>query len=497
MKRAGTRIRYMKQWSLSILWSILLLSGLSAAADAQWTVVYLHPPGFSSNSFASGVGGGQQVGGTGYPYRNLMWTGTAQSWVDLNPNGADSSGARGVGGGQQVGSATFSNVGLHAGMWTGTAASWIDLHPKGSHESAAYGVSDGQQVGYAKFGTEHASLWTGSAESWVDLHPPGYWKSFAYGVSRGQQVGMYDVGSAHACLWTGSAASMVDLHPFGQSSQALGVGDGQQVGVAGVGNDPHAILWMGKAETWVDLNPSGATVSWSYGASGGRQTGYAEFGGRRHAGVWSGSAASWIDLHALLPAAFIFSQASAIWTDGQFTYVVGQAGRAWPGLTEAIMWVGPVGEVTLQPTGFSLFRGVGLSGGLAQLVNSDDLRFTAKRGLVQGSQESPITLRIDSLAPFDTASEFKIGLEAQVNSSGLVQRIDLYDYTINNWVNVDARAASTDADGDVTITATNPNRFIQPGTRAVRAQVRFQPMGPSQSRTWQAKVDRVRFLLTP
>jgi hypothetical protein len=57
-----------------------------------------------------------------------------------------------------------------ASLWSGTAGSWINLNPAGAFNSRANGVFEGLQVGFASgaFG-ETASLWSGTAESWVDL----------------------------------------------------------------------------------------------------------------------------------------------------------------------------------------------------------------------------------------------------------------------------------------------------------------------------------------
>jgi hypothetical protein len=88
-------------------------------------------------------------------------------------------------GGQQVGYA-YVGAGQRASLWTGTAASWVDLNPAGATYSWAFGVYAGQQVGYALVGDVYrASLWSGTAASWVDLHqflPAGFTSSYANGI---------------------------------------------------------------------------------------------------------------------------------------------------------------------------------------------------------------------------------------------------------------------------------------------------------------------------
>ena len=60
---------------------------------ANYTVIDLHPSGLNWSS-ADGISGMQQVGSgagssTGSNNHALLWSGTAASYADLNPNGFD------------------------------------------------------------------------------------------------------------------------------------------------------------------------------------------------------------------------------------------------------------------------------------------------------------------------------------------------------------------------------------------------------------------------
>jgi hypothetical protein len=128
--------------------------------------------------------------------RASLWSGTADSWVDLNPAGSTESSAYAASGGQQAGQAQVGGV-YRASLWSGTADSWVDLNPAGSSESSAYAASAGQQVGGAFVNDAwRASLWSGTADSWVDLHaflPAGFAFSYATGISS-DGVNMYVAG---------------------------------------------------------------------------------------------------------------------------------------------------------------------------------------------------------------------------------------------------------------------------------------------------------------
>ncbi len=85
---------------------------------------------------------------------------------------------------------------FRASLWSGTAASWVDLNPAGSAMAEAYGVTGPNQVGWALVGgVGRASLWSGTAASWVDLHPAGMEFSQLYAAFGPYQVGYVDVGT--------------------------------------------------------------------------------------------------------------------------------------------------------------------------------------------------------------------------------------------------------------------------------------------------------------
>jgi hypothetical protein len=95
----------------------------------------------------------------------ILWSGSAASAVDLNPAGFIYSYATGIGGGKQVGYGTKSNYKCHALVWSGSAQQYVDLHnflPSTFAQSYANGVdAAGNIVRYATdtSGVNHAILW--------------------------------------------------------------------------------------------------------------------------------------------------------------------------------------------------------------------------------------------------------------------------------------------------------------------------------------------------
>jgi hypothetical protein len=77
-----------------VLAVVALLCMVGGPASAGWTVVSLNPLE-STGSGAFCISGGRQVGGT--DGHAILWSGTAESGVDLNPLGVTGSAALSVG----------------------------------------------------------------------------------------------------------------------------------------------------------------------------------------------------------------------------------------------------------------------------------------------------------------------------------------------------------------------------------------------------------------
>lgn len=251
------------------------------------SLVDLHPVGFLSSN-AYGVSGGQQVGWGFHPSGGkhaLLWSGSAEAVVDLNPSipGIYSE-AFDVSDGQQVGRCwgiygnSWGHTNRHAYLWSGTAESAVDLHPPiGFASSNALRISGGQQVGYGSYPGWHALLWSGTPDSVVDLNPNGIDRSEAWGVAGGMQVG-YGRGSAtggesHALLWSGTADSVVDLHSYLTAdynySQAWDIdSSGVIVGEARSYYALHAVMWIPMIYVEIDIKPGSYPNSISLGNNG-------------------------------------------------------------------------------------------------------------------------------------------------------------------------------------------------------------------------------------
>lgn len=194
-------------WTISPgSWTWLSLHPLVQPFEANW-------------SMANGVYGDEVVGEAEalrgeplvYVRQACLWTYSegAWSWLSLHPSAASTSSAHGVyyddvHGWRQVGDAWLSVGGPEqecAVVWTGTADSCVNLSPAEATASAAMAAYNGLQVGSAQIdGAMRASLWNWTAPGvpwqWVNLHaflPSNYTESYASGI-WGDESHIYVVG---------------------------------------------------------------------------------------------------------------------------------------------------------------------------------------------------------------------------------------------------------------------------------------------------------------
>lgn len=335
------------------------------------TYTILDPAGWAGSQ-ADGVSQTSQAGSASTPAFSHagVWSGSAGSFVDLNPVNWQNSSIGGLAGRKQVGQVWFDTDPLNplftdAAVWNGTAGSFVDLAPASSIQSYAAGVSGNVIVGGARVsmgaGTyaDHAALWVGSAASFVDLNPTKAALSWAYGVAGSTVVGEVALNgaSAHAALWRGNANSFVDLHPAGNTwtmSIASAVSGNSQVGYVGYDTPPavtmgpppypyfisHAALWNGTADSFVDLNPVGADFSQANAVSGNIVVGSAYMGDwsfwtqaiNEHAALWLGTADSFVDLEAAVGVNWANSEAYGVYADATGIYIVGRCDAG------AVLW---------------------------------------------------------------------------------------------------------------------------------------------------------------
>lgn len=152
----------------------------------------------------------------------------------------------------------------------------------------------------------------------------------------------------------------------------------------------------------------------------------------------------------------------------------------------ALYGVRPV--TTVLPTRFTVTRGVQTGGGLPDLFFSDNAYVDVQARRPTEIAAASVELEVEGTSPTETPSSLKFVLEAGQSGDPVIQRIELFNFQSGQWEVVDERAAPF-ADATVTISiSTNARRFVQPGTRLVRARVGFHDRGVTFI-SWGARYD--------
>src|SRR5262249_8396052 len=147
---------------------------------------------------------------------------SAESFVDLTPDGYGTGEVHGISGSEQVG-ATFDSFLGWACVWHGTAASFVNLNPDPELFSAATCTDGTHQYGVTAFlGPDFSGLspvrGSGTAESaelmGVD-DPVNRWGEI-HATHGGYQVGYTTdtdgASNERACLWTGGPGTFTDIN---------------------------------------------------------------------------------------------------------------------------------------------------------------------------------------------------------------------------------------------------------------------------------------------
>ncbi len=145
---------------------------------------------------------------------------------------------------------------------------------------------------------------------------------------------------------------------------------------------------------------------------------------------------------------------------------------------------------------FQAVRGHVLSGGVPEVATVDGQYLTVQKGIIANATESPIQVQFVGTCPWSDVSRLQLNLCSKVNTAGLVQTVELYDWTSSAWVTVSSGAAPT-SDTTVSLPATNPDRFVNQTTRQVKAQVSYKQSGPVTVSVFKADFDLLSWTVNP
>lgn len=174
----------------------------------------------------------------------------------------------------------------------------------------------------------------------------------------------------------------------------------------------------------------------------------------------------------------------------------GNIGR-FPNLVQAAELMSSTwGPNFLAPTSYLVNIGANPQGTIGNLVNSDDLRLCADgevplRFEVREQNTLAVQMTIQGTLPVNNPSRFGIKLEGRCNVAPMTQRLELYNFQLQNWQVVDSRILETSVDQTTWLEIPgSPLPFIQPGSRQVNARVTFTQRPEVTAPNWTACIDQ-------
>ncbi|MEW5883821.1 MAG: hypothetical protein AB1725_06325 [Armatimonadota bacterium] len=126
--------------------------------------------------------------------------------------------------------------------------------------------------------------------------------------------------------------------------------------------------------------------------------------------------------------------------------------------------VGPT-VVDIAPESFAVREGLFVSGGVPELLYSDDRHLFIMAQRPPDVASPSIQVEVHGTSPTDAIAKIYLTVEAASTFSIPPQWIDAYDYVSGAWRRLDTRTATTD-DSTVTVAISEGAwRFLQPGTK--------------------------------
>jgi thermitase len=129
------------------------------------------------------------------------------------------------------------------------------------------------------------------------------------------------------------------------------------------------------------------------------------------------------------------------------------------------------------PSSFTVTRGAYMSGATSDLHTNDGTYVRVQARAQTEIAAASVEIETVGTAPTGTVTQLQFKYDGRVSGSPTRQRIELFNYQSNSWETVDERDGPA-ADQTVTITiTTNPGRFVQSGTRQMKARIGYHDRG--------------------
>jgi glucose/arabinose dehydrogenase len=147
-------------------------------------------------------------------------------------------------------------------------------------------------------------------------------------------------------------------------------------------------------------------------------------------------------------------------------------------------------STSLGVIAINALRGFHISGGLAEIENSDNTYLRYRQGITFNVNEPPVWIEFFGISPDSDPAAVSFDIESNSNTAGIRQTIELYNYTTDSYDIVDQTNIST-VDQTVTVELEGDGGDYVFIDGSVRARIGWKPNGPIFLFPWQINIDKI------
>lgn len=141
-----------------------------------------------------------------------------------------------------------------------------------------------------------------------------------------------------------------------------------------------------------------------------------------------------------------------------------------------------------HPENFTIIHGIHISGDISSVLDSDDSDLKFESEEVMSPMEAPVWIVFEGDLSSDSPTSLSVTLEASANTVGIIQTIEMFNWSTGQYEEVDSQSASLNSDSVVTVDLTaNITEYVSAVTESVRARMGWRATGIG----WQICIDQV------
>lgn len=152
----------------------------------------------------------------------------------------------------------------------------------------------------------------------------------------------------------------------------------------------------------------------------------------------------------------------------------------------------PVRLVDSLPSSCIINKGTLLGGTLFELLISDNTYMTLQSVASFLRTVPDVQVEITGVVPAGAVSVVGFVVESAVSTTNVKERVEMFDFIANQWVLLGERFPTLPDTEAVSATTVDAGRFIQPGTREIRARIGWFDQG-APVRNWLVRIDKAVF----